>query len=170
VRAGGGKQKGSKFEREVCRRLSLWVTDGAKGDVFWRSAMSGGRATVGRGEVRQAGDIAAVAPEGYKFCDQWFIECKHVRTLNLDSFLIKHTGVLAKFWTKARREANRYRRHPLIIARQNGWPILVVSRPGYVAQWAQPLIRTGTCDVTLFDDLLESKFADRRSASQRQSA
>src|SRR5215216_6431446 len=38
--------KGPQWEREVCRALSLWVTNGERVDVFWRSAMSGGRATV----------------------------------------------------------------------------------------------------------------------------
>src|SRR4249919_3894092 len=100
MRAGGGKQKGSVFERQVCRRLSLWVTNNEKQDVFWRSAMSGGRATVARGKVRQCGDVCAVAEEGYAFCNSWFVECKHVRSLNLDSFLIKSTGALDKFWRK----------------------------------------------------------------------
>jgi hypothetical protein len=46
MRKGGGKQKGSQFERDVCRELSLWVSHGKQEDVYWRSAMSGGRSTV----------------------------------------------------------------------------------------------------------------------------
>jgi hypothetical protein len=82
VKKGGGKGKGSSFERKVCVLLSLWVTNGKKKDAFWRSSMSGGRATihVKRGDKnRQAGDIAAVAPEGHQFTDVFFAECKHVR-------------------------------------------------------------------------------------------
>jgi len=46
MRKGGGKAKGASFERDICRRLSLWVSAGKQEDVFWRSAMSGGRSTV----------------------------------------------------------------------------------------------------------------------------
>ena len=41
--------KGSEFEREMCKCLSLWWTDSKRDDVFWRSAQSGGRAPRGRG-------------------------------------------------------------------------------------------------------------------------
>jgi len=154
MRKGGGKQKGSAWEREVCRRLSLWVTDGQKVDCFWRSAMSGGRATVARGKVRQAGDICAVAPEGNAFADQWFVECKHVAHLNLEGFLIKGLGKLHDFWKLARSEARKYHRDPMIICKQNGWPALVISRTDHVAHWAPPLIRAEGFDVTLFEDIL----------------
>src|SRR5262245_2386383 len=36
--------KGSKFERDLCRQLSLWWSDGKRDDVFWRASQSGGRA------------------------------------------------------------------------------------------------------------------------------
>lgn len=154
MRKGGGKQKGSKFEREVCHRLSLWITDGEKIDCFWRSAMSGGRATRARGKVRQAGDICAVAPEGNEFADKWFVECKHVKSLDLDSFLIKSLGQLHRFWQVALKEARKYQRDPLIIAKQNGWPALVISRSNHVAHWARPIVITDAIDITLFEDLL----------------
>lgn len=165
MRAGGGKQKGSAFEREVCKALSLWVTSGDRQDVFWRSAMSGGRATValrrirdGEPLVRQAGDIVAVEVEGIDFCRKWYPECKHVKYLHLDSFFIKRTGPLQKFWTKAVKEALRYKRDPIIIARQNGWPTLVISKHNHVAHWVQPLLTGRGVDVTLFSDLLESSY------------
>src|SRR4051794_4734956 len=108
MKKGGGKGKGSSYERYVCKVLSLWITNGEREDVFWRSAMSGGRATVQhrRGvSVRQSGDICAVAPEGHVLTDTLYIECKHVKKLGLDSFLIKGTGPLANFWDKAQKEA-----------------------------------------------------------------
>ena len=46
MRKGGGKEKGSSFERLVCKRMSMWLSKGERDDLFWRSAMSGGRATV----------------------------------------------------------------------------------------------------------------------------
>lgn len=125
------KAKGSQFEREVCKALSLWVTHGQREDVFWRSAMSGGRATVAhkKGQSnRQAGDICAVAPEGHALLANFYIECKHVKSLDLDSFFVKNTGALAKFWEVAYRGASLSgARTPMIVAKQNGWPILVFS-------------------------------------------
>ena len=59
--------------------------------------MSGGRATVAKGKVRQAGDITAVAPEGHAFVDTFFIECKSYKNLSLDC-LIKGKGDLIDFW------------------------------------------------------------------------
>jgi len=60
--------KGSKFEREISKRLSLWWTYGERDDVFWRSSQSGGRATqrakFGKKTHGSYGDIAALDPIG----------------------------------------------------------------------------------------------------------
>ena len=48
TKPGYGKQKGGEYERTVCKKLSLWVSNGTRDDIFWRSAMSGGRATLQR--------------------------------------------------------------------------------------------------------------------------
>lgn len=57
-----GKGKGSAFERVVCVKLSNWWA--GREDVFWRSSMSGGRATVRRRQNKATagsyGDIAAI--------------------------------------------------------------------------------------------------------------
>lgn len=142
---GGGKAKGAGFERDVCKRLSLWVSGGTKEDCFWRSAMSGGRATVGarKGKdlARQAGDITAVAPEGHSLTDRYYVECKHVRNLQIDRFIVTGTGNLAKFWATAQKEADRYGRVPMIIARQNMLPtILLVGSHSGLADHLIPVV------------------------------
>ena len=164
MRAGGGKSKGSAHERQCCKELSLWITDGKMEDCLWRSAISGGRATVARRKgkmVRQGGDICAVSPEGHIFTDRWFVECKHVRNLELGKFLVKGTGDLATFWHKAGDEARRDAKEPMIIAKQNGWPVLVITRPNMLAPWRlAPTIRHGMCDFYFYKDMLETKFVD----------
>lgn len=77
--------------------------------------------------VRQAGDICAVAPEGHELTETYYIELKHVKKLALDQFIIKGTGPLANFWKIAAREAEKHNKCPVIIARQNGWPDLVIA-------------------------------------------
>lgn len=123
MRAGSGKAKGSNFERFVCKELSLWVTGRKRDDVFWRSAMSGGRATVRRGQGKetrhQAGDISAVHESGYAFTNYWYIECKFVKDLRLGSFILENTGLLAGFWKVAVEEARHHWRSPMLIAKQN---------------------------------------------------
>lgn len=156
MRKGGGKHKGSAFEREVCEALSLWVTDGRKKDVFWRSATSGGRATSAhkRGEhIRQAGDICAVSPEGHEFCNQYFIECKHYKSLGILDFILNDRGRLARFWQVCKKEARKYDKIPLLIAKQNNIPTLVVTLHGTFSARAD----TTTCleyEVFYFENLL----------------
>lgn len=75
-----GKIKGSDFEREICKLLSLWWTAGKRDDVFWRSQTSGARATsrAKRGSKThgQHADIAAVDPIGSPLTDVFSIEVK----------------------------------------------------------------------------------------------
>lgn len=63
--------KGGAYERDISRILSLWWTDGARDDVFWRSYGSGGRATVRRKKDKTTaggtGDIVATDEVGLPF-------------------------------------------------------------------------------------------------------
>lgn len=155
MRPGGGKQKGAAFERVVCSQLSQWLTDGKRKDLFWRSAMSGGRATVHvrKGQsIRQSGDITAVAPEGHILTNVFFIECKHVRDLMIDRFFLEDAGVLAKFWKHARAEARKHNRLPMIVAKQNGYPVIFIMPRRMSTRCASWL---GECTVGLFDKLME---------------
>lgn len=133
MRSGGGKGKGSAYERQICKQLSLWVTAGKRVDCFWRSAMSGGRATIAKRkgiDIRQSGDITAVSPEGHALTNRYFIECKHYRSLDLESFFIAGKGKLASFWKIALREARKHNKDPLLLVRQNRTPDLVITKPG----------------------------------------
>jgi hypothetical protein len=133
VRAGGGKSKGGQFERDICRALSLWVTRGKRDDIYWRSAMSGGRATVGlrSGKKRkaQAGDISYVDKKGKPLLDVFVIDCKfrqpkHVR---FDVLLTKaaYAGTVLEYWDKIRGEARKFNKRPMLIIKQNNAPTFV---------------------------------------------
>lgn len=134
MRRGGGKNKGSSFERLVCVQLSLWITKGAQEDVYWRAAMSGGRATVahkkGKRLAAQAGDISCIHSIGEPLTDKFMLECKFYADLNYIGLLVGR-GKLASFWTEAKTQAARYGKLPLLIAKQNQQPIVVcLSREG----------------------------------------
>ena len=128
MRRGGGKQKGSQFEREICVKLSKWVTNGEREDVFWRSAMSGGRATVGhkRGKQHstQVGDISCIHPSGHRLSEAFAIECKFYADLNYQSLIIGK-GKLLQFWAEIRKQAKRYEKEPFLVAKQNRFPTVV---------------------------------------------
>lgn len=178
MRKGGGGQKGAAFERGMCKRLSLWVSHGKREDLFWRSSMSGGRATVmkrrGITLAAQAGDIVAVDKAGQALTADFYFELKHVKNYQLDSFITKNTGRLAAYWYRACQEASEYGKSAVLIARQNQFPTIVVCgidignvltdrvlgiRRGYRAQIFIPGERG--CEIWWLDKLLSLKFAYR---------
>lgn len=60
--------KGSRFEREFCKKLSTWWSGGEADDLFWRTSQSGGRATTrgkkGKTTRGHVGDICATDEAG----------------------------------------------------------------------------------------------------------
>lgn len=123
------KQKGAQFEREVCRMLSEWL-GAPKGEVwFWRSAMSGGRATLGiaKKELRstQAGDISGLHGHACAFLNHFVVECKHVRSLTLERLVFNGSGLLDSFWKQVEDEAARQGKQPFLVMKQNGRPVLL---------------------------------------------
>ena len=72
--------KGGAFERSISKKISLWWTDGERDDIFWRTAGSGGRATVrrkqGKATANAEGDICAIDPIGQPLIDLVAIELK----------------------------------------------------------------------------------------------
>jgi len=133
MRKGGSKQKGSEFERKICKRLSLWISDGRRKDIFWRSAMSGGRATVmlksGETAPAQAGDVSAVDRLGGDFIEKFYVECKFYKNLYTSDLIYNGSSGLSKFWLTAVADASRYKKIPLLIAKQNFKPILLCLQP-----------------------------------------
>ena len=128
MRDGGGKQKGAQFERDVAIGLSKWASSGEREDLFWRSSMSGGRATVGRKKgtdlSSQAGDLSAVHSSGQPFLDKFYCELKSYKDLQYAGILTG-TGNLVKFWNSTVTEADHYKKHPILIAKQNRLPVVV---------------------------------------------
>lgn len=128
MRRGGGKQKGSAFERQLCKELSLWLSEGQHQDLLWRSAMSGGRSTVAMKKgvklSAQVGDISSIHKLGHDFTERFMVEAKFYKSLNYDS-LIKGNGNLVTFWQRAREDASTHDKIPMLVAKQNHFPIVV---------------------------------------------
>lgn len=168
---GSGKGKGSAFERKVCKALSLWVSHGEHEDLFWRSAMSGGRATVAKKRgaklSRHAGDISATSEAGHKLTDTYFIECKSYKDLAIAKFLLSGEGKLAEFWKVAFNEASSFDKIPLLIVHQNMMPTLVITlKSAHIATVGVSstrvlYVRCGSSELKVlkFDDMLKMTYS-----------
>ena len=135
MRPGGGKQKGAQFERDMCVTLSRWLTYGDKDDIFWRSAMSGGRATVahnkyGKRLSNQVGDISCIDPIGNYFISTFAPECKFYASLGYEGLLTGKSKLLT-FWDEIKKQAEIHGKYPILFARQNRMlPHVCLSKSG----------------------------------------
>lgn len=177
-----GGAKGAEFERYICKQLSLWISHNTRDDLFWRSAASGGRATVaarsGKSMRAQLGDLTAVDGDGVPFTNVFVVEMKHQKNISLDSYILKNTGPITGWWQKVSAEADRHDRIPMLIMRQNRFPIVVVTTYGgtdYIrnlrptATFRKP---RGLQVLYRFDDLVEKAdpdalFTDRYKNNRR---
>lgn len=129
-KGGKGKRKGASFERKICEKLSRWIDPDSDETIFWRSAMSGGRATVrfkrGMKDPNQAGDLACVHPKGRWLTQRFAVEMKFYKKLDIQSALVFGKGKLVKFWKQAYRQARDHGKKPILIAKENNTPVLVL--------------------------------------------
>lgn len=134
MRPGGGKDKGSAWERECGKALSLWLTAGARPDIFSRNVLSGGAFTAaasrGNQSSRMPGDLMAAHPLAFKFLQRFSVECKHLASLGLENFLFdyKSSSMLSQIIMYADGQAQQIGLDYMIIAKQNRRdPFVIVS-------------------------------------------
>lgn len=131
MRKGGGGPKGSAFERQIGRSLSLWLTKGERADLFSRNVLSGGRFTLAikaGAEFSQPGDLAPAHPAAFRFTSRYMVEAKHWKTLHLHQLFclpFKRTA-LGKVWEKSSADAAKAGLKPFVIAKQNHLSTLVI--------------------------------------------
>lgn len=130
--------KGAKFEREMCKKLSLWWSENKQDDIFWRSSQSGGRATErakkGIATENSAGDVGYLSDEGKPFVEYFLLELKRgysseISWLDLLDSAKKSTPLLLKWWRKAQEEAELHKRKEtlLIFKRDRHLACVVIS-------------------------------------------
>jgi hypothetical protein len=185
MRKGGGKEKGSAFERAIGAALSLWITAGERKDLFSRNVLSGGRFTnalKNDDKLGIPGDLMAAHPLAFDFLAGHVIECKHYKDLNLDAFLFdqQRKSFLIQVFdhTKAQGQAIGGL-WPLIIAKQNMRPTILLceSQIGELLLAAIPQrtrraptlwhhkLQRGRLYMFLLDDVLQQVPASRYIAS-----
>lgn len=172
MKAGGSKAKGSSFERDVCKKLSLWASSGLREDLYWRSSMSGGRSTIqakkGKQNLTQAGDISSIDRVGAEFIEQFCVECKHYKVLDLIPGIIHNRGALYGFWKRLIKDAAGAKKLPILIAKQNRLPALVLltelgaSELNLRRSKCLCILNQWDCEVYNMDDLLRCRYPFRR--------
>lgn len=122
--------KGTEWERDCSRMLSLWCTGGERDDVIWRTSGSGSRHTarykVGKDTYNQAGDLCATDPIAQFLFDFTLVECKRgyaksrpSESINvlywLDRPVNTKPPLLLRWWDKAEVERLQAGRSRVII-------------------------------------------------------
>lgn len=131
---GMGKEKGGEFERQLCKAFSYWVTNGNRDDIFWRSSMSGGRASLAikKGTAKrtaQAGDMSYIDMVGSTLLDRFVIEYKFYKDLSISSLIYgEPKDLIIAFWAQVNRDATASNKYPMLIAKQNFKKILIGLR------------------------------------------
>lgn len=144
MKKGAGANKGSSFEREICKELSLWWTDGDRDDIFWRTAGSGGRATnrMKRGLSTSGayGDIMAVDASGADLLRLVCFELKrgYGQWCVLDA-VDRRPGskpsMVESFWMQASRSAlDANARYAVVIFRRDQKQTMIMSSEGLLTE------------------------------------
>ena len=130
MKAGGGKIKGSAFERKICKALSFWFTENERDDVFFRSASSGAMATQrfkkGKKTSGQVGDVTSTDLEGIKFINEFSIELKSYKDFSLDFLIYKNKSLIHSWWEQCTTDAKIDNKTPLLIIKKNNKPEIVI--------------------------------------------
>jgi len=127
----GGKNKGSSFERLICKKLSMWVSENKRDDIFCRSAGSGAMYTArfnrGKNSAGQSGDISSTDIEGISFINKVHVECKHYKTFGFEFLIFDKSSKISEWWIQAKRDAERsLRPFILLIIKRNNIPEIVI--------------------------------------------
>lgn len=127
---------GASFEREIAKKMSLWLTGGNDENCVWRSKSSGGRATYQRrryGEHNKVYDFGDLGPDDSKvffFFDVFNCELKTGYARKTKKGMVKwdllelidsnqQLPMFYNFWEQCVTDSNESGREPMLIFRRN---------------------------------------------------
>jgi len=87
------KSKGNSWEREVSKHLNAIF--GLK-DAFWKTSGSGSMTKFGHTNNIFFGDICAIDPNMQSFNEHFYIECKHLKNIELDPYNLNLKTIINK--------------------------------------------------------------------------
>lgn len=158
-RKGKGKTIGNNFQWEVCKKLSLSVSN--KDDIFQPTPSSGARGTrrkkTQETQATQHGDITYENPIGKPLIDIWSIETKtgYGKVRETKKGITKtnwcmldciegdsENPIFLDFWLQTLEDAEASNREPILIFRRPSKQPCIVIRYGYFFDILRPLHNT----------------------------
>src|SRR5208282_2890367 len=174
MRPGGGKNKGSSYEREIGEKISLWLSHGEHKHLLCRTVGSGAQFTTSAKKLvmaGQAGDLIAQDEKAFKLFAKFVIECKTWRDLELIRFFAKE-GLLYDALVKVKGEGEKLGRMYWLISKQNRRKDLILM-PVQAFDLLRPdndwhLLFNGTVYMMQLDSFLSSIEPERFLAIQQE--
>lgn len=125
-----GKAKGSGYERDICKMLTVWLTGKDKPYVWWRSPSSGALATITAQNPNLTGDIISVLPEGGFLTDVFSIEIKvgYPKSSFNKFFSNAKNNEIEMFWKQATTDAGKSKKEPMLVYKKDRKEPLVFIR------------------------------------------
>jgi len=127
------KNKGNHYERVISKKLSLWISNGIRDDLLWRTHNSGGRFThrfnIGKDTINQSGDITSTSSLSEYFSNKYIIECKSYNDINLWTLFTNkniNNSVLS-WWKNNKKKADIINKTLLLIVKQDFKPDLLFT-------------------------------------------
>ena len=98
-----------------------------------------------------AGDISPTAPGAERLSEFFYIECKCVKSLDLNSWIFRGTGRGLQFWKDACVKANIYNKYPMLIAKENVTRTLLIVPSNLPNIEVAPAALARLPDATFYD-------------------
>ena len=157
--------KGSGFEREMCKKISLWWTNQTRDDIFWRTSGSGARATTrfrrsNKNTYGNSGDLKAEDPIGKPFTDVFTVEMKRGYKSWSIMDQIDHgkkaaESIFSKFLKQTLMAANRPDCY--------NYPMLITRKDQHVEMVTIPTVllhQLNSTSLILYDDWYKFEFIE----------
>lgn len=145
-----GKSKGSKFERDISKQMSKWLSGKEKPYCFWRTHASGAIMTMDECNTHFAGDIMSISTEAHKVMEKIVIECKvGYNQISLDKFFKNNKNdLLRDFWDQCIEEAKGTNREPFLIYKKSGLPTVVMFKKKLVNKLNKDLLAINNISIS----------------------
>ena len=127
--------KGSQFERDMCRRLTKWMTGEEKPEVVWRSSTSGAKATMEHKAGRRShmgGDIVAIHPKGQWLTEMFSLEFKNRKSFGSLPLLFLNRAAVLDWWDQCVSDAKAQGKIPWMIFKENRSKIYTISPAKFI--------------------------------------
>lgn len=164
-----GKSKGNKFERDISKKLSLYITHNENSDTVWRSISSGAFATnkqkKGIKINHNVGDLSSTSDESKLFFDLFNVECKSYKKVDLTNLFTNNCLVL-DWYKKLYKDCSfndelEYDKVPFLIYKQDFKPVIGVTTLHAFEFLFVDLIENNYCNYMQFTfEIVENEFVD----------